>query len=215
MLYKFLRWCPGLLGLFLRQKLYPRYLKKCASNVLFGRFVDIFDGRDTILIGSGVMINDFVTLHGISERNPGATLVIEDNVFIGSGTTVKMTGGAITIGSGSSLGSSCVVQSDQSVIIGNNVLVAAYCEIGKNYQKTVFSNARSIKGETRINSGCWLGVRAKINAEVKIGRGTIVGAHAMVTTDFPDNVVVIGNPAEVLRRRWENNMNTPRELKQK
>lgn len=207
MLYKLLRWCPGALGLFLRQKLYPGYVKECGRNVLFGRFVDLRDGRDSICIGSGVVVNDFVTLQGCSGKDSDSTLVIEDNVFIGAGTTVELTSGDITIRSGTNLGSGCVVQSAQTVLIEKDVLGAAFCEIGKSnangdqlpVDKKPCFDLR--KKETRIGNGCWLGVRAKIEAGVRIGKGTIIGAHATVTTDIPDHVTAIGCPAKVLRKR--------------
>ena len=207
MLYTFLRWCPGALGLLLRQKMYPIYLKECGRNVLFGRFVDLRDGLDSITIGSGVVINDFVTLQGCSGKSSGAALIIENNVFIGAATTVKLTNGNIVIQSGSNLGSECVIQSDQTVLIEKDVLAAAFCEIGKSNQNGGQSSEDEhlrFDGEektTRIGSGCWLGVRSKIKAGVCIGKGTIIGAHATVITDIPDHVTAIGSPVKVFHKR--------------
>jgi acetyltransferase-like isoleucine patch superfamily enzyme len=207
LLYRLLRWCPGALGLFLRKKLYPRYVKECGRNVLFGRFVELRGGRDSICIGSGVVVNDFVTLQGDTGKSSGKTLIIGDNVFIGAGTTIKLTDSNIMIQSGSSLGSGCVVRSDQSVLIEDDVLAAAFCEIGKSNsnggqlpvdKKPCFDLKEK---NTRIGSGGWLGVRAKIKAGVQIGKGTIIGAHSTVIADIPDHVIAIGCPAKVLRKR--------------
>ncbi|MCK5070003.1 MAG: hypothetical protein KAR01_05660 [Desulfocapsa sp.] len=200
MLYKFLRWCPGALGLLLRQKLYPLYLKKCGHKVLFGRFVDLRNGKDAISIGAGAIINDFVSLNASSKDSSTSTLVIEDKVFLGTGTTIQVTNGSIKIGSGTNLGSECLVQSDRPVIVEKDVLVAAFCEIGKADQddQQLVSDKEE---QTIIKSGSWLGVRVKVNAGKKVGEGTIVGAHARVVSDLPGYVVAIGNPAKVLRKR--------------
>lgn len=205
MLYAFLRWCPGIIGLLLRQKLYPRYLKECGRDVLFGRFVDICNGRETISIGSGVIINDFAGLYGDDGGSSGSALEIGDNVFLGAGTTLTLTNGDITIKSGANLGSGCALRSDKHIVIGKDVLIAAFCEIGEKHHD---ENSRHRRNEhssdtniTQIDSGCWLGVRAKIADGVHIGKGTIVGAHTVVCTDLPDYIIAIGNPGEVLRKR--------------
>lgn len=204
MFYKFLRWCPGAVGLFLRQRLYPGYVKECGRNVLFGRFVDLGNDQRCISIGSGVVFNDFVT---ITTGDNSHNLVIGDNVFIGAGTTINISNANITIQSGSNVGSDCVIQSDKPVLIGKNVLVAAFCEIGKmiipggRSEIAQIFRGKGAENVTIVGQGCWLGVRAKVEAGKQIGSGTIVGAHSMVTTNLPDRVVAIGTPAVVLRKR--------------
>jgi len=207
LLYKFLRWCPGAAGLFLRQRLYPRYVKECGRNVLFGRFVDLGNDKKNISIGAGVVFNDFVTIQCRTTGDNRHNLIIGDNVFIGTGTTISLTNADITIQAGSNLGSECVIQSDKPVLIEENVLLAAFCEIGKMLFTGVHSEIaqtpqkNTVEKTTIVGHGCWLGVRAKVEAGNHIGFGTIVGAHSTVITDLPDHVVAIGSPAEVLRKR--------------
>ncbi|MBQ6269151.1 MAG: sugar O-acetyltransferase [Bacteroidetes bacterium] len=51
----------------------------------------------------------------------------------------------------------------------------------------------------RIKKGAWIGARAIINPGVTIGENAVVGAGAVVTKDVPDNTVVVGNPARVIK----------------
>jgi len=51
----------------------------------------------------------------------------------------------------------------------------------------------------RIGAGAWIGSAAVVMADV--GRGTIVGAGAVVTRPLPDRVVAAGIPARVVRKR--------------
>ena len=51
-----------------------------------------------------------------------------------------------------------------------------------------------------IEDGAWIGLGAMILPGVRVGRGAIVGAGAVVTRDVPENVIVAGNPAAVVRR---------------
>lgn len=50
----------------------------------------------------------------------------------------------------------------------------------------------------RIGRGTWLGAHAVITAGVTVGKGNIVGANAVVTKDTPDDVFVGGVPAKVI-----------------
>ena len=53
-----------------------------------------------------------------------------------------------------------------------------------------------------IESDVWIGARATILKGVTIGRGSIVGACSVVTNDVPPYSIVAGNPARIIRRRF-------------
>ena len=55
------------------------------------------------------------------------------------------------------------------------------------------------KRPVRIGAGAWVGSAAVVMADV--GRGTIVGAGAVVTRPLPDQVVAGGVPARIIRER--------------
>ena len=59
---------------------------------------------------------------------------------------------------------------------------------------------RAYKPHTRIGTDCFIGGRSLILPGVTIGNCCIVGAGAVVTKDVPDNCIVAGNPARILRR---------------
>ncbi|WP_249310542.1 sugar O-acetyltransferase [Bacillus sp. FJAT-49736] len=50
-----------------------------------------------------------------------------------------------------------------------------------------------------IGNNVWIGGRAVINPGVKIGDNVVIASGAVVTKDVPDNVVVGGNPAKVIK----------------
>ena len=51
-----------------------------------------------------------------------------------------------------------------------------------------------------IGNGCWLGAKVCILKDVQLGDGCIVAANSVVTTSFPSNSVIGGNPARLIRR---------------
>ena len=52
--------------------------------------------------------------------------------------------------------------------------------------------------------GTWLATHAVVAAGVTVGKGNLIAANAVVTRDTPENVVVGGIPAKVLRPREDN-----------
>ena len=56
-----------------------------------------------------------------------------------------------------------------------------------------------MKANTYIGNNSVIGVRSIILPGVKIGNNVIVGAGSVVTKDIPDNSIVAGNPAKIIR----------------
>lgn len=59
------------------------------------------------------------------------------------------------------------------------------------------------KGATKICHDVWVGHGATILSGVKIGNGAVVGAQAVVAKEVPAYAIVVGNPAQVVRYRFE------------
>lgn len=93
---------------------------------------------------------------------------------IGKGLVIHHFGG-ITFGI-ETMGENCSVR--PGVVIGNN-----------GYQE----------GKPVIGNNVLFGVGCKVIGKIKIGDNVIIGANAVVTHDVPDNVVVAGIPAKILR----------------
>lgn len=50
-----------------------------------------------------------------------------------------------------------------------------------------------------IGNNCWIGGHATINPGVTLGNNVVVASGAVVTKSFGDNVVILGNPARVIK----------------
>lgn len=198
--FRFARWCPGALGLWLRQKLFPRYFKTCGHKVLFGRFVD-FAAPEKISLGHRVVLNNGAVLDA-SRALADTAIILEDSVFIGTGSLLCAEGqGTVTIRAGANFSSLCRVRASIPLEVGRNCLVAAYCELGDPPPAEAMLAQGKNRGRTTVEEGCWLGVRMRILSGVTVGHDTIVGAHAVVTSDLPPRIVAVGNPAVVRRNR--------------
>lgn len=59
------------------------------------------------------------------------------------------------------------------------------------------------KGDTRIGDAAWIGMRAMLLPGVTLGEGAVVASGAIVTRDVEPYTMVAGNPAKVIRKRFD------------
>lgn len=62
------------------------------------------------------------------------------------------------------------------------------------------------KGKIKIEDDVWIGYASIILSGVKIGQGAVVAAGSIVTKDVPSYSIVGGNPAKVIKYRFEKNI---------
>ena len=109
----------------------------------------------------------------------GKNITVGKNVFINACCKFQDQGG-ITIGNG--------------VLIGHNVTLATLNHDERpQFRQNIYP--KSIK----IGDNVWIGSNATILGGVTIGNGAIIGANALVTHDVPENTIVAGIPAKILR----------------
>ena len=89
--------------------------------------------------------------------------------------------------------------------IGDNVTIASNSMIFTHVNPTANLILKRGKyprktGSVVIKSGAWINPGSIIIAGVTIGENSVVSAGSVVTQDVPDNFVVIGNPARVVKK---------------
>jgi acetyltransferase-like isoleucine patch superfamily enzyme len=63
-----------------------------------------------------------------------------------------------------------------------------------------------VKGPVRIGPDTWIATKVTILRNTTIGRGCVLGSHAVVKGDIPDYSIAVGAPAKVVKNRkmsWE------------
>ena len=63
-----------------------------------------------------------------------------------------------------------------------------------------------LKGDTVIGNDVWIGQNATIMPGVHIGDGAIIGANSIVTGEVQPYTIVAGNPARLIRKRFDDEM---------
>ncbi len=87
-----------------------------------------------------------------------------------------------------------------NVLIGPNVVIRAADHIFDDLDIPINMQGHT-SGKITIEDNVWIGANATITRDVIIGRGSVIGAGAVVTKDIPSNSVAVGVPARVIKSR--------------
>jgi acetyltransferase-like isoleucine patch superfamily enzyme len=113
----------------------------------------------------------------------------------------------VEVGAYTFIGRGTEIDSSEAVSIGAHVLIAPGVFITDHSH--VIEGREHIDGQgciaasVVIGDGAWLGAHCVVLPGVHVGRGAVVGAGAVVTSDVPDWAIVAGVPARVRRHRVE------------
>ena len=140
------------------------------------------------------------------EIKPGARLFLGRWSWIGQGCKIRVHEGEVRVGAKSVLGQECTISAYQHVSIGRECVIADRVMM-IDFDHGVVDVERPIrlqgiyKRDVDIGHNVWIGYGACILRGVRVGDNAILGTSAVVTKDVPDNAVVAGVPARVIRTR--------------
>ncbi len=219
--------------MIVRAALYPRILVRMGKAVKIESGVD-FRGGHQISLGNNIFIGRNASLNAkvlvgqirIEDnshilKNVNLTcqvdygnIILRDSVLVDCGVDMRAIGGCIEIQSGTYIGPYVCMAGPGNITIGKDCLIASHTGIYANNH--IFSDLTtpiSLQGTTQkgivIEDDCWLGTGVKVLDGVTIGRGSVIGAGAVVTKDIPPLAVAVGMPAKVIRYRSSETENAP------
>jgi len=158
-------------------------------------------------------------------------LHLGDHVFIGDDVCVFKVagGGAFHLGDYSSIHKGCIVEigNEGILTIGKDTHIQPNCQLSVYKGKLKIGDKVQIaprcafypynhrfdagtpikeqplfsKGGITIDDDVWLGYGVVVLDGVHIGRGAVIGANSVVTTDIPENAIAVGSPAKVIKMR--------------
>tara|TARA_B100000424_G_C22944534_1_gene502673 strand:- start:5542 stop:6309 length:768 start_codon:yes stop_codon:yes gene_type:complete len=110
-------------------------------------------------------------------------IILGDDVWLGDNNTItRGTLGDTIIGNG--------VKTDCGVHIAHNSIIGDNC---------MFAAKAMIAGSVTMGENCWVGPSSSIINKAVIGNNVFIGIGSNVIKDIPDNVVVAGNPAKIIK----------------
>jgi serine O-acetyltransferase len=103
---------------------------------------------------------------------------------------------------------------DTSAVIGPGLYIGHFggirlrdCRLGSccSIQQEVYLEPQAGGSDGPIiGNNVWIGAHARIQGPIKIGNGVTVGGGAFVTRDVAERCLVLGNPARVMQREYDN-----------
>ena len=161
-------------------------------------------------LGTSVFLSSDVVLVGPE------LISIGDNSTVGNGCTLtvwrtdKANGAApyLKIGDNTSIGEYAHITAANGITIGNHVLLGKHITISDNNhgdnslaQTDTPPTLRPLvsKGPIVIEDNVWIGSKATILAGVIVGRGAVVAANSVVTSNVPAASIIAGRPAKVVK----------------
>lgn len=166
---------------------YPNCLS-VGHDVTFLGFTSIRSTRpNTVRIGSNTAFPVGFWLDCGGRDNPG---LVEIGRYCQFGPYVLMNAGG------------------SSILIGDQVGISHFVTIHAGQHsfddpaQPIFEQGTTHKGVT-IEDDCWIGAKATILDGVTIGRGSVIGAGAVVTESVPTLSIAVGVPARIIKKRGE------------
>jgi len=181
------------------QKLRERFLYWC--------------GRRLALRHKNVHLPKSCLIHPGAKINPrGGEIRFGENCKVADGAVVQ---GLVTFGDNCSVqsytiltGYGTVDDPSGQIRIGDGVRIAPHAMlIAANHNFEDADRPIHVQGLTpapiTIEDDIWLGGRVNVTAGATIGRGSVIGAGAVVTRDVPEFSIAVGVPAKVVGHRGE------------
>ena len=167
----------------------PFFVIKKTKNLHKVILASSFIGRD-VTLSDGCCFHDKAILFG--KISVGRYTSIN-----GPGTRIFGAKYGVNIGSFCSIASNVIIQEHN-----HNMKTVSTCDVVGHVLGIKNDNIAVSKGEIVIEDDVWIGSNSVILSGVKIGRGAVIGAGSIVTKYVPKYAIVAGNPAKVIKMRF-------------
>jgi len=193
---------PTVIGSLLRSRVYRSIMGKVGSSCFIEKNVRFY-APQRIYLGNRVFIGEGSF---IDAAHPGSEIQIKDAAHISQGVILRAVQGKIIINEMVSVGTRSVIYGADDVEIGRYSLLSNCVELmsGNHVYKDPATPIRFQGRETgkiSIGEDVWLGAYVIVLPGVTIGKGSVIGAGAVVTKDIPPYSVAIGVPARIVKKR--------------
>ena len=122
------------------------------------------------------------------------------NVYVGDHTNIN---GPCYLSGNVAIGKWCAIAHELRVRSSNHAVEYPNMQAKLNVRYGFVDVHGVEKGAVYVGNACWLGDRVTVLSGVNIGDGAIIGAGAVVTKDVPPFSIAVGNPARVIKQRFE------------
>lgn len=157
----------------------------------------------------GVRLSGYLWLRRISIPRQWSDITLEDGVSLDDGVILLCSGpeknDKLVIRQGTYVNRHTMFDAHEHLEVGRNCMIGPFCYLTDGNHGTAAGQpvqAQPLQARpVIIEDDVWLGAGVIILSGVRVGRGAVIGAGAVVTKDVPMNTVVAGVPARSIRMR--------------
>lgn len=189
--------------------MYIRGFIRLRKKILLGHKTQIICGN-LLKTGTSVKIEDECIINALSTKG----IILGHNVSIQKRTIIECTGSLRHLGKGLIVGNNVGIGSNSflgcagGIEIGDDTIIGNYVSFhseNHNFQRDDIPirlqgvNHKGIK----VGKNCWIGAKVTILDGTIVGDGCVIAAGAVLTEQkYPDNTIIGGVPAKVLKSRF-------------
>lgn len=159
-----------------------------------------FSSKD-IRVSQRTIIQSFKSI----KTTDNGKIIIGENCFIENDALIYAKKGLITIGDNVYIGKGTYIVSQQSIEIGNDCQIAAYCIIrdsNHGFKKNqLIRNQKDTIQNLVIGSDVWIGSHVSITPGAKLNNGVVIGTHSVVNKEIDEYGIAVGIPAIIIKYR--------------
>ena len=149
-------------------------------------------------LGTGVMIVGRLRIYDKTAVSIGAHSVIRQSVRIDGG-------GRVSVGEHTRINGNCWIGARTEVTIGSWCLISDSWIFDNDFhnlepRRRHLPPSPDVAEPVRIGRNVWIGMQSMVMKGSVIGADSVIGAKAVTRGDVPAGVVVVGNPARIVRR---------------
>lgn len=187
--------------------------KNCDDKTVYennyANFVNNYLELNTIKFyrfGQGIGAGPGFIAQGTEGISIGNNVFFNSNCYVGLMLNNFLGEPRIIIGDGCQLQRNLILGAANKVILKSNVLIGPnvfIADCGHEYRNIgvpiMNQGVSSVTNNLSIDEDCWIGANAVVVGNLRIGKGSVIGANSFVNRDIPDYCVAVGNPAKVIK----------------
>jgi sugar O-acyltransferase (sialic acid O-acetyltransferase NeuD family) len=188
------------------------------SEILFSLnlspYFYIFDNQNRFNLDCNLMLYNYELIDNLSNVNnytfclgkPSGKKWLSENFDLDVNKFINLIHKSVTISLFTELGigiriepNTCIAPKtniSDFVHINRGCLIGHHCNIGKY---STLNPGVKVGGNVDIGESVEIGIGTTILNNIHIGNNSIIGANSLVTKDVPENVIVYGSPAKIIR----------------
>ena len=203
----------------------PNYRRVTLENYS-GLYEDVYNNYFVSQSLTTIIYEGAAIYYELGENSKGIRIVIFTNAYCGIGNNLSTANTFINVWFGANvrfknsisvikarifvtafsdlyIGNDVMMSDEEMIYTGDGHAIFEMQEDGKYKHVNECTNDKIVIGEH-----VWIGYACKILNGARIGDGSIIGAGSLVNKKFPNNVVIVGSPAKVVRKNiaWTRNV---------